>query len=157
MKTLRYNNIALNQGRPRLQRSPFLISGTEDDGSMKMNSVLLVDDDKYILPLVKNLLGQEGMSVQCAENGVAALAVLKQNTFDLMITDFDMPEMDGLSLTRQANVMAPDMPVILMTGNISPGMPKLAAEAGIATVLAKPFSCEVLLETVKRVVTKQKC
>lgn len=62
---------------------------------MEILAILLVDDDHYILHYIKNLLVQEDMTVQCAENGVEALAVLKQNAFDLMITDYDMPGLDG--------------------------------------------------------------
>lgn len=117
-----------------------------------MTEILLVDDDQYIRHLVKNILEQEGMTVQCAENGVEALLELKQNTFDLMITDFDMPVLDGLSLTRQAAVIAPDMPVILMTGNLSPEIPGMANKAGVAKVLGKPFNGEALLKTIRGVI-----
>ena len=116
-----------------------------------MQHILLVDDDQNILWLVRNLLVQEGMTVQCVESGESALAELKQNTFDLMITDYDMPGLDGLSLTRQVSVIALDMPVILITGNISSEIPHMAKQAGIAKVLAKPFSSEALLETIRGV------
>jgi CheY-like chemotaxis protein len=116
--------------------------------SEQLTKILLVDDDQYILHLVKNLLEQEGMSVQCAANGAEALAVMKQKTFDLMITDFEMPGLDGLSLTRQATVIAPDMPVIMMTGNVSSELPHMAKKAGVAKVLGKPFNCKALLEII---------
>lgn len=116
---------------------------------MKMDKILLVDDDQYILHLLKNLLIQDGMTVQCAENGEVALSELKQHTYDLMITDYDMPVLDGLSLTRQVAAIAPDMPVIMMTGNISSELPNMAEKAGVAKVLNKPFSSEALLKTIR--------
>lgn len=122
-----------------------------------MIDILLVDDDQNILQLLKNLLVQEGMAVQCVENGEAALSELKKNTFALMNTDYcDMPGLDGLSLTRQATVITPEMPVIMITGNISPEIPLMAKNAGVAKVLAKPFSAETLLETIKSVTVVQR-
>lgn len=117
-----------------------------------MRYILIVDDDPCFLNLVKNLLMQNGMSVQCAANGQEALSELKANAFDLMITDYDMPGLDGICLTRHSVAIAPDMPVILMTGNISSDIPNMAKQAGVSKVLPKPFNSENLLEAV-RIVT----
>lgn len=117
-----------------------------------MLSILLVDDAPDILRLIKNLLEQEGMSVQCEVSGEEALCELKANAFDLMITDYDMPGMDGICLTRHSAIIAPVMPVILMTGSISSEISDMARRAGVARVLPKPFGAENLLEAI-RVVT----
>lgn len=116
-----------------------------------MLSILLVDDAADYLRLVGNILVQAGWQVQCAESGEEALSRLNNNTFDLMITDYDMPGMDGISLTRHSAVLSPDMPVILITGNISSEIPLMAKKAGVAKVLGKPFSGETLLETIRGV------
>lgn len=66
-----------------------------------------------------------------------------------MITDCDMPGMDGICLTRHSAVIAPDMPVILMAGSISSEIPDMAKQAGAAKVLAKPFGSEELVEVIR--------
>lgn len=73
-----------------------------------------------------------------------------------MITNYNMPSLDGLSLTRQATAIAPEMPVILMTGNISSKLPNMAEMAGVVKVIGKPFNCEALLEAIRGVTVVQR-
>lgn len=115
-----------------------------------MNEILLVDDDYDYLHQVKSLLMREGMAVKCAENGVKAISELKGNNFALMITDLNMPEMDGFALTRNSSVIAPDMPVIMITGSISPETTRLARELGIAKVFAKTFDPDELIALINK-------
>lgn len=114
-----------------------------------MEEILLVDDDPDFLGQVRRLLEAGGMRVYCAASGEDALDNLSGKSFDLMITDYDMPGLDGICLTRHSAIIAPDMPVILMTGNIASEIPLMAKKAGVAKVLGKPFSCEALLETIR--------
>lgn len=123
---------------------------------MKMDNILIVDDDATLLHLIKNILTQEGMVVQCATSGEEALLNLSEKSFSLMITDLNMPGMGGLSLARNATIAAPNMPIIMMTGCISTDIPQMAAEAGVVTVLGKPFSSEALLEKIRGVAGKQR-
>lgn len=118
-----------------------------------MEEVLLVDDDSDALHLVKNVLQQAGLAVHCAQNGEEALLALKKKSFHLMITDLNMPPgMNGFTLARKAAKIAPRMPIIMSTGDISPEIPRFALDAGITTVLAKPFRPDELLEIVKNVI-----
>lgn len=118
--------------------------------------ILLVDDTPDYLWVIKSLLEQEGMSVQCSMSGEEALQFLSEKPFNLMITDLNMPGMDGLSLARKATVTAPNMSIIMITGSISQDIPKLAKEAGIVKLLSKPFSSAALLKTVREVTRKQR-
>jgi DNA-binding response OmpR family regulator len=120
-----------------------------------VKEILLVDDDQYFLRLVRNLLVQEGMAVQCASSGEEGLLQLKNRPFILMITDFNMPELDGLQLARKSREIAPHMPIIMSSGNISPELPRLATKAGIVAVIAKPFRSDELLEAVRGVIEIQ--
>src|SRR6266568_4604790 len=114
-----------------------------------MTEILLVDDNQDFLGLVKNLLEQEGMTVRCAESGEEALSELRENTFHLMITDLNLPGLDGFALSRKALEIAPCMPIIMATGDIYPGISRMAKEAGIANVLFKPFHPSEMLYAVK--------
>ena len=117
-----------------------------------MKNILLVDDNQDCLRLVKNLLEIEGMTVQSAESGEEALCELREKTFYLMITDLNLPGLDGFALAQKALEIAPGMPVIMVTGSIAPGIPRLAEAAGIATVLYKPFHPNEILAAVRNVV-----
>lgn len=114
-----------------------------------MKCILLVDDDKDYLRLLGNFLRQEGFSVKWADSGYDALSILKNSTIHLMITDLNMPNMDGIELAKKASTIIPSLPIILHSGSISPDLPGLAHKAGISSVLAKPISPGAMLETIK--------
>lgn len=122
---------------------------------MHMEDILVVDDDRLVLAVVKYILGREGITALCVESGKEALEKLSERTFSLMITDFNMPGLDGLELSRIGLKIAPQMPIIMDTGSISPEITRLAKEIGISKVLPKPFLPNVLLETIRDVMGKR--
>jgi len=116
---------------------------------MAIQEILVVDDDRDNLNLLRQILECEGMSVGCAVSAEDALAKLTDRTYSLMLTDLNMPGLNGIALARRASVIAPHMPVFLMTGDISPDTPQMAKEAGIAVVLNKPFYPAQLLQVIR--------
>ncbi len=121
-----------------------------------MHDILLVDDNQDFLCLVKSLLENEGMTIQCAQSGEEALCALKGKTFHLMITDLNMPGLDGFALAQKASSIAPHMLIFMVTGDLSPGIPRLVEEAGIDMVLTKPFHPNEMLRAVRAVTGMQK-
>ncbi|HEY6873914.1 MAG TPA: response regulator [Geobacteraceae bacterium] len=119
---------------------------------MDNGDLLYVDDDRTVLMLATIFFAHEGMTVHCAANGEEALEKLRERTFPLMLTDFNMPGMDGLELAGRAREMAPHMPIFMITGDISPEIVRLAGEAGIARVFAKPFDLEEMVAMVEKIV-----
>jgi DNA-binding response OmpR family regulator len=113
--------------------------------------ILLVDDDQEILTLVKDFLEEEGMTVRCANSGEEAIGILSGNRFRLMITDIKMPGLDGLAFSERATLLAPHMPIIMMSGEVTPEITRLAGESGIATVLSKPFKLQELSNVLNEV------
>lgn len=109
------------------------------------SGILIVDDDEQCLGLIRSFLHCHGINTGCASSGAEALAMMKERAFAVMITDFNMPGMDGLELARKALALAPDMPIILVTGDTSPEIPYLAMEAGIIRTFRKPFIVEEIL------------
>ena len=109
------------------------------------SSVLIVDDDQRILELAAFFLTREGVEVHCAADGEEALRKMRERTFAMMITDLNMPGMDGLELARKAREIAPDMPIAMSTGDKSPKICRLAKEAGIVEVFDKPFNFEKIV------------
>jgi CheY-like chemotaxis protein len=120
-----------------------------------MKEILVVDDDRMILEVLKSFLECEGIVTLCVESGKEALEKLNERSFSLMITDFNMPGMDGLELSRIGLEIAPQMPIIMDTGSISPKITRMAKEIGISKVLSKPFLPNVLLETIRDVMGKR--
>ena len=117
---------------------------------MEASSVLIVDNEPCILDLAAYFFKCEGVEAYCVADGGEALQKLRERTFIMMITDFNMPGMDGLELARKAREIAPHMPVIMNTGDISPEIHRLAKEAGIAEVFGKPLHLAEILARVKK-------
>lgn len=114
-----------------------------------MKCILVVDDDPDYLRLFRNFLVQEGFSVQCATSGEEALSILIDSSIHLIITDLNMPKMNGIELAKKALILLPFMPIILHSGSISPELPLLAEVVGISRVLAKPVNPCAMLEAIR--------
>src|SRR5476651_1204492 len=121
-----------------------------------MEDILVVDDDKIVLALLKRILEREGFVAHCVASGEEAIERIKERTFSVMITDLNMPGLDGLELARKGLEIAPQMPIIMNTGGISPKIIRLAKEIGITKVLGKPFLVKELLETIREVMGKRR-
>ena len=120
-----------------------------------MEDILVVDDNRIMLELLKRILEREGFVAHCVESGEEALERIKERAFCLMITDFNMPGLDGLELARKGLEIAPQMPIIMDTGGISPKITRLANEIGISKVLTKPFLPNELLNAIRDVKGKR--
>ncbi len=114
-----------------------------------MEDIMVVDDDQGNLDLVRRILECAGLKAYCVASGEEALRELYEKTFLLMITDLNMPGMNGFELSRKAREIAPDMAIIMNTGEYSSKISQLAMEAGILRIIAKPFHPDKMLEIVK--------
>jgi two-component system chemotaxis response regulator CheY len=115
--------------------------------------ILTVDDSKTMRDMVSFTLRKAGFDVNEAEDGKKALAVLSTAKFDLIITDLNMPVMDGISLIKnvRSNSQHRGVPILILTTE-SDGAKKADGKAAGATGwLVKPFSPEKLVELVHRV------
>ncbi len=118
-----------------------------------MKRVLVVDDDREMLKLVRIILEGMGFAVHCAGNGKEALDSLMEKNFDIVITDFDMPGMNGLELSEKIFEIAPHMLIVMVTGELSVEISRQAVQKGIAAVLPKPYKPNELLRIVKGAVS----
>lgn len=117
-----------------------------------MEDILVVDNDGAIRELIRRILKREGLVAQCVSSGEEALEKIRQRSYSLMITDYRMPGMDGLELSRKGLEMAPQMPIIMNTGDPSPRVTLLARKIGISKVLCKPYLAKEMIESVRDVV-----
>jgi len=115
-----------------------------------MPLVLIVDDVPDIRRLHTRYLYGSGMEVFTAENGVTALDAARRARPDVVVTDVDMPLMDGLDLCRslRADETTRDVVVVMVTGDAS-DQTRAALDAGCDAVLAKPCSRILLLRTIR--------
>lgn len=110
-------------------------------------SALIVDDSSVMRKIVERALRQAGVAfakVHEASNGVEALDVLRQHSVELILSDINMPSMDGLEFLRQmrAQNLAADVPVVMITTESSQEQVREALLAGACGYIRKPFTAE---------------
>lgn len=125
------------------------LSGTE----ILINSkALLAEDNRHNRQYIEKLLVRQGIDVTAVEDGKQALAALKVDSYDIIIADLHMPEMDGIELAVALN--NPDFeangPMILLTADVVTTQSQLLIDSGIQYVLHKPFKETQLIETLER-------
>jgi CheY-like chemotaxis protein len=117
-----------------------------------MPTLLVVDDSEIDRRLVVGLLrGNSTWQTETVANGVEALVRLKRSPVDLVITDMQMPEMEGLELVKQIGIHHPQVPVILMTAHGSEALAIEALEQGAASYVPKSRLADMLEETIEQV------
>ncbi len=117
-----------------------------------MSTVLVVDDEPNYLVVLSELLRDEGFEVFTAQDGVAALEIVRQTDLDIVLTDMRMPRMDGLELLQQIKAHDRDLPVIVLTAYAEVEKAVAAMQAGASSYLAKPFSNEELVVGIAKAV-----
>ena len=123
--------------------------GSTNAGQAIPKRILLADDDNAIRTIVAELLEFLGYEVALAINGIEALAVFIENSFDLVLTDFEMPAMDGLSLAGHIKGRSPGTPVILLTGSDREAVLRKVERGPVDSVIFKPFKMEELQRAVQ--------
>lgn len=120
-------------------------------------TILIVDDEEPIRELVGDRLEKIGYNTLKAKNGVEALFFVKKYSVDLLISDIRMPEVDGLTLSRMLIKEKPDLPIILMSGNLVEIPATLKKKLGVFALISKPFDLAELTKIVNEAVPlKQK-
>lgn len=124
-------------------------------GTAARPRILIIDDDKAILILVRSILEPKGYEVMIAEEGEEGLMVFAEYPADLVITDILMPGMDGISFIRELRKLHPEVKIIALSGG---GMTlsartslSVAEKMGVYGKMAKPFTPQQLLAAVKEV------
>lgn len=116
--------------------------------------ILLCDDELPILRAVEFKLRKVGFSVKLAQNGEVAWAVIQEAAPDLIVSDYQMPILDGLELAKRVreNPATQHIPFILLTGKgFELDQEDLRARLGITRVLSKPFSPRELVEEATKI------
>jgi CheY-like chemotaxis protein len=117
---------------------------------MKMSrpKVLLAEDEQDIRAILALELGEAGFDVTAVDNGAAALEASRFIRFDVAVTDYKMPGMDGLEATRRLRELDPDLPIIVATGYAGEDTQLQFRKCGVNNFILKPFSLAAILELV---------
>jgi two-component system chemotaxis response regulator CheY len=117
-------------------------------------SILVVDDFSTMRRIIKGLLQDLGFAnITEADDGLTALSLLKAGNFDLLITDWNMPGMQGVELLRQvrADERMKKLPVLMLTAEAKRAQIVAAAQAGVSGYVIKPFTAATLREKIDKI------
>lgn len=116
--------------------------------------ILIVDDFSTMRRIIKNLLRELGFSnTSEADDGSTALPMLKGGGFDFLITDWNMPNMEGIALLKavRADPALKSLPVLMVTAEAKRDQIVEAAQAGVNGYIVKPFTAETLKEKIDKI------
>ena len=119
--------------------------------------VLVVDDFATMRRIIKNVLKQIGFTqILEADDGTTALGVLKENKIDLIISDWNMPQMSGLDLlkTVRKEESTKEIPFVMVTAEAQKDNVLQAVQAGVTNYIVKPFTADAVKEKLTQVFAK---
>ena len=111
-----------------------------------MVRILVAEDDEAVRTFVTRALELRGFEVTAVNDGLQALESLKDQSFDLLVTDIVMPGLDGIGLALKVTRDHPDLPVLLMTGYSAERQRAHNLDELIAEVVVKPFTLKQICE-----------
>ncbi len=119
-----------------------------------MKRILLVADQKELRDLLSQFFFLNGYEVESAEDGEAAMALVRKKQYDLVVADFKMPKMDGLDLTRKLKLYYPSLSILIMSGS---GVGEaFFREAGADAFLTKPLDLSSMKSLVEEILNRKR-
>jgi len=118
--------------------------------------ILIVDDEPTILESGKMILEDEGYKVMTASNGRKAIDILETNSIQLVLTDFKMPNLNGLQLLKWIRKFDPDLPVFMITSYVNRSIQGIARRIGAREFMLKPIDYSELIERIEETIQAQK-
>ncbi len=123
---------------------------TWSDKEEKIINVLLVDDEKGYVNVLANRLSKRSVNATKAFSGTQAIQILRKNDFDVMVLDLKMEDMGGIEVLKIVKKMAPELPVIFLTGHGSQEAAKEGIALGAFDYLTKPCELMELIEKIRQ-------
>jgi two-component system cell cycle response regulator CpdR len=115
-----------------------------------MIRILLAEDDRVMREYLTRALERSGYAVSAVDRGTEAIPLLEAESFDLLLTDIVMPEMDGIELARRASELDPDIKIMFITGFAAVALNSDSEAPKNAKVLAKPVHLRELVSEVNK-------
>jgi DNA-binding NtrC family response regulator len=117
--------------------------------------ILVVDDDPSLRNMMNIVLKKEGFDVTCVENARIALSTLKDQSFELIISDIKMPDISGIELLKKVKSLDPEMPVVMITAYGSTHDAVEAMKLGAENYITKPFNLDELKIIIDKILYKK--
>ena len=128
----------------------------ETQSLMKDKRILLVDDEEKILEILAALLRREGCHITTASSGEQAVALAEEHSYNLVITDMQMPGLSWEPLLEKLRAVQPDTPIILLTALDDPGVRPRGLKVGATTTLRKPSNPAAIVEFLDTVLARKR-
>jgi DNA-binding NtrC family response regulator len=119
-----------------------------------MPSILVIDDEAAIRETLKEILTYEKYEVTVAEDGTKGLQLLQKNNYDVILSDVKMPGIDGMELLDRVQAIAPDTPMVMISGHGTVEMAIEATKKGAYDFITKPPDLNRLLITLRNAVDR---
>ncbi len=119
-----------------------------------MSKILVIDDERSIRNTLKDILEYEKYEVDLAEDGSKGLEMVKQTEYDIILCDIKMPGMDGIEVLEQLNAVAPDSPVVMISGHGNIDTAVDSIKKGAYDFIEKPLDLNRLLITIRNAMDK---
>jgi len=117
---------------------------------IKDKKILLVDDDEWIRDSLTVYFGTEGCHILAVETAEEGIELLKQEDWDIILTDYKLPGIDGLAFSKKVQEIRPDAIKILITAYKSKEVVSEASGAGIQDLIDKPFTMKTIEDSLSR-------
>ena len=137
-----------------LELPSFAGAGVAPAAAAVAPKVLVVDDERTVCNSCKKILTREGYNVDVALSGEEALSKVKGNEFDVLITDWKMPQLDGIEVAKRIKKENPNIAVVMITGYPSVETSIQALRSGISDYVPKPFTPTELSDAMIRALAK---
>lgn len=124
-------------------------------GILLMEKILIIDDNNDICVLLERFLGKQKYKTASAQRGEEGLALLRRETYDLVICDFKLPDTDGLDMLRRIKVLSPATAVIIITGYSDVRIAVQALKYGAFDYVTKPLLPDEILYTIRGALEKK--
>ena len=120
---------------------------------MEKKRILVADDDEGVRALMVEVLEVYDYEIDAVENGVEAIKCIDNKIYDLIITDYMMPEMDGLEFTQKIKAKYPSIPILIVTAT---GPVQDLLKNGATACISKPFEIAELQSTIETILKKER-
>ena len=114
-----------------------------------MNKILIIDDDRDTLSLLKGFFSKKGYEVSIAANGKKGLDLVRNNSFSVILCDFRLPDTDGLEMIQKIKILDDQVKIIIITGYSETKMAVEALKLGAIEYVTKPLQPDEILQIVK--------
>jgi PAS domain S-box-containing protein len=143
-----------------VQEEPLLADDEEHDfEAVELTGhVLVVEDNETVQKMILTMLERKGFLVTCCDNALSAIDVLRENPkkFDLIVSDYAMPEMTGEEMAAEMAIDFPDIPIIMVSGYSDKNMDDIVAQnPNIKAALSKPLKKNIFMENILNVLMSQ--